>query len=45
AAVERAYIQCALRKAGGNLSRAARLLGVPRQTLQYRLRRLTRNEK
>ncbi|HHV62220.1 MAG TPA: sigma 54-interacting transcriptional regulator [Firmicutes bacterium] len=29
----------AIKKAGGNISRAARLLGIPRQTLQYRLKK------
>jgi DNA-binding NtrC family response regulator len=35
--VERALILKALSKADGNVSRAARLLGVSRRTLQYRL--------
>ncbi|NPV52337.1 MAG: sigma 54-interacting transcriptional regulator [Firmicutes bacterium] len=29
----------AMKRAGGNISRAARLLGIPRQTLQYRLKK------
>ena len=36
-AVERELLEKALRKAGGNLSRAARLLGISYRTLQYRL--------
>jgi len=35
--VERSLILKALEKAGGNVSRAARLLGLSRRTLQYRL--------
>lgn len=35
---ERAAVEQALAQAGGNLSAAARLLGVPRQTLQYRVK-------
>jgi len=37
---ERRYIDAALRDSGGNLSRAARLLGVNRTTLYSRLERL-----
>ncbi len=37
AAVEKSLIEQALEKAGGNRSRAARLLGITRQTLLYRL--------
>ncbi len=37
---ERRYIQAALRLSGGNLSKAARLLGVKRTTLYMRLQRL-----
>jgi DNA-binding NtrC family response regulator len=36
-AVERALLVAALDKAGGNQSRAARLLGVSRDTLRYRM--------
>jgi len=35
---ERDSISVALQQAHGNLSRAARLLGLPRQTLQYRIK-------
>ncbi len=38
--VEADRIRQALAQAGGNVSRAAALLGIPRQTLQYRLRQL-----
>ncbi len=38
-AVERAYLETALQMAGGNLSRAARLLGLHRTTLYSRLER------
>jgi len=41
AAVERQYIEVALRLGGGNLSQAARLLGVNRTTLYSRLARLS----
>lgn len=37
--LEETLIDEAVAVAGGNISRAARLLGIPRQTLQYRLRR------
>lgn len=40
AATEAEVLAQALRSAGGNVSQAARTLGLPRQTLQYRLRRL-----
>jgi DNA-binding NtrC family response regulator len=36
-AVERALLTAALAKAGGNRSGAARLLGISRDTLRYRL--------
>jgi DNA-binding NtrC family response regulator len=39
-AVERALILRALEKADGNVSRAARLLGLSRRTLQYRLEKI-----
>lgn len=39
-AVERHLIEEALRRCRGNISQAARLLGMPRQTLQYRVRKL-----
>ncbi len=41
AALERQYIEAALRLGEGNLSKAARLLGVNRTTLHSRLARLT----
>ena len=37
AAIERAWIRKALTHTGGNRTRAARLLGISRQTLLYRL--------
>lgn len=37
---ERTAVERALSQSGGNLSGAARLLGVPRQTLQYRIKLL-----
>jgi two-component system response regulator AtoC len=37
--VEKSLLEQALRKAGGNRSRAARLLGMTRQTLLYRLKK------
>jgi len=39
-ALERSLILQALEKAGGNVTRAARLLGLSRRTLQYRLERI-----
>jgi arginine utilization regulatory protein len=39
AQVENDLINQALEETGGNISQAAALLGLPRQTLQYRLRR------
>ena len=39
-AVERALILKALDRAGGNVTRAARLLGLSRRTLQYRLEKI-----
>ena len=36
-AVERALLERALEKAGGNQSAAARLLGISRDTLRYRM--------
>jgi DNA-binding NtrC family response regulator len=39
-AVERSLLLRALEKAGGNVSRAARLLGLSRRTLQYRMGKL-----
>jgi transcriptional regulator of acetoin/glycerol metabolism len=38
--LERALIVKALQKSGGNVSRAARLLGLSRRTLQYRLEKM-----
>jgi len=37
--VEKSFLEEALHKAGGNRSRAARLLGMTRQTLLYRLKK------
>jgi len=39
-ALERSLILKALDKAGGNVSRAARLLGLSRRTLQYRMEKM-----
>jgi transcriptional regulator with AAA-type ATPase domain/tetratricopeptide (TPR) repeat protein len=36
---ERSELETALEATGGNISEAARLLGIPRNTLRYRLRR------
>ncbi|HCC33416.1 MAG TPA: sigma-54-dependent Fis family transcriptional regulator [Clostridiales bacterium] len=41
---ERSLIRAALARAGGNVSQAARILGLPRQTLQYRMRSLGERE-
>jgi two-component system response regulator AtoC len=38
--IERALIQKALDKVDGNVTRAARLLGLTRRTLQYRLEKI-----
>lgn len=38
--VEEELVRGAMTECGGNVSEAARLLGIPRQTLQYRLRKL-----
>jgi transcriptional regulator with PAS, ATPase and Fis domain len=38
--LERSLIRKALAKAGGNVSRAARLLGLSRRTLQYRMEKI-----
>ena len=40
--VEQELIQQALAETGGNIQQAAKLLQVPRQTLQYRLCRQER---
>jgi transcriptional regulator with PAS, ATPase and Fis domain len=40
-AVERTLIEKALARTGGNVSRAARLLGLSRRTLQYRLEKIS----
>ncbi len=37
--IEKDLVRRAMEKAGGNVSRAARFLGIPRQTLQYKLGR------
>lgn len=39
-AAEREAVRQALERSGWNLSEAARVLGLPRQTLQYRIKRL-----
>ncbi len=39
AEVERSHLEAALRKAGGNQSQAARLLGISRATLLYRMKK------
>ncbi len=39
-AVERSFVLRALEKAEGNVSRAARLLGLTRRTMQYRLEKI-----
>jgi two-component system NtrC family response regulator len=38
--IERDLLQRALEKAGGNVTRAAKLLGLSRRTLQYRLEKI-----
>jgi DNA-binding NtrC family response regulator len=43
--VEGRLIQWAMREAGGNLARAAEMLGVPRSTLQYRISKLAEPKK
>jgi len=40
AMVERKMIQKALEKSGQNISKAAKILGIPRQTLQYKIKEL-----
>jgi arginine utilization regulatory protein len=40
--VETDFIKNAMERAGGNISKAARILGIPRQTLQYKLRKMKR---
>ncbi|HBK86540.1 MAG TPA: sigma-54-dependent Fis family transcriptional regulator, partial [Firmicutes bacterium] len=40
AEVEMLLIEQAMRQSENNISQAAALLGIPRQTLQYRLRAL-----
>ena len=42
--MEKRYINAALDLSGGNLSKAARLLGINRTTLYSRLERLNSNE-
>ncbi|MBF4695498.1 sigma-54 interaction domain-containing protein [Fusibacter ferrireducens] len=37
--IEKVTIQHALRKCGGNVTKASKQLGVPRQTLQYKLKK------
>ncbi|TMA33249.1 MAG: hypothetical protein E6J79_18125 [Deltaproteobacteria bacterium] len=43
-AVERAVLVVAVEKAGGNQSEAARLLGISRDTLRYRIRKFALGE-
>ena len=38
-AVERELIEMALKQSGGNQTRAARLLGISRDTLRYRIKK------
>jgi two-component system NtrC family response regulator len=38
--LERSLIVKALEKSGGNVTRAARLLGLSRRTLQYRMEKM-----
>ena len=38
-ALEREHLQKALAQSGGNVTRAARLLGISRDTLRYRMER------
>jgi len=40
AAYEMTLVRAAMERSGWNISRAARLLGIPRQTLQYRIKTL-----
>jgi ActR/RegA family two-component response regulator len=44
-ALESTLIRKALAKAEGNVSKAARLLGLTRRTLQYRLEKLHESER
>lgn len=37
--VEKAYLERALKQAGGNVSQAAKALGIQRQSLQYRMKK------
>jgi DNA-binding protein Fis len=39
AEVERSHLESALKKTGGNQSQAARLLGISRATLIYRMKK------
>ena len=39
AEVERSHLEAALKKTGGNQSQAARLLGISRATLLYRMKK------
>ncbi len=42
--LEREYIEAGMRRAKGNQSQAAKILGVSRRTLQYRLQKKTRSD-
>jgi arginine utilization regulatory protein len=42
--VEREMIREALQETGGNVQRAARLLGIPRQTLQYKMEKMKQED-
>ena len=44
-AVERRMILAAMQQSGGNRSEAARLLGISRYTLRYRLKKLALDER
>lgn len=39
--LEKKLVTEAMKQAGGNINQAARLLEIPRQTLQYKLKKLT----
>ena len=42
--VEKEFIRKAMGKAQGNISQAAKILGIPRQTLQYKLRKMKQEQ-
>ena len=43
--VEKRLIETAIAKSGGNIKEAGRLLGIPRETLRYRIKKLGMEEK